>query len=136
VNWLADKVVEGLPSLPPELKPPMEASDELHEMITPQDVSSNMTAKEEWIPASKAVDRAEQSGHPITVTWLTRDAAKHGIRIRPSQQRGRHHKEVEWNSLAGYLLKRVRPEKESSEEEVAIRFREAQLRKRKARFLD
>src|SRR4029077_17273809 len=90
---------------------------------------------EEWIPASKAVEKAEQGGHPITLRWLTKNASKKGVRIRECQQLGRYHKEVEWNSLAGYLLKRPRTEEELDEKVTERRILEAEEKKRKERSL-
>src|SRR5262249_3389762 len=94
-NRLLDKVVDGLPPLPEELKPPTEAS--VDEAEVPID---SLTAEEEWLPASEAVKWAEQSGHPISLKWLTHDARKHGVRIRPRQLPGSHKQEVDWASLA------------------------------------
>jgi hypothetical protein len=133
VNWLADKVVDGLPPLPDELKQPVEAPAESQEVKVGLAVAPTATAPEEWLPASVAVERAEQSGHPITLKWLTQDAAKHGVRIRPRQLPGRHQQEVEWNSLAGYLLKQARPETELDDEEISHRIRAAQEQKRDER---
>jgi hypothetical protein len=93
--------------------------------------------KKEWLPASAAVERAEKAGYSINLSWLTRDAAKHGIRTRPRQLEGRHRSEVEWDSLAGYLMKqKAKPDEESEEEAVSERLREAQERKQKERPLD
>jgi hypothetical protein len=96
--------------------------------------SEQLPDNEEWLPASKAAERAEQSGHAITVKWLTKDAGKHGVKTRQRRLPGRHKKEVEWNSLAGHLLKQARPEEES--EAINHRIREAQEQKRKDRSLD
>jgi hypothetical protein len=130
VNWLVDTVVEGWPPLPEELKLPTEESvDEVE--VSPV----TLPAEEEWLPASKAVVRAEQSGHPTTLKWLTQNARKYGVRIRPRQLPGRHKQEVEWASLAAWLLKRRRPENDA-DEETADRLREAQEQKRRERPFD
>jgi hypothetical protein len=129
LNWLVDKVVDGSPPLPDELLPARPAS-----VDAPQSDGS-IAAHEEWLPASKAVERAEQSGQRITLTWLTRDARKHGVRIRPRTLPGSHKQEVEWSSLAGVLLKHARPARES-DDEVASRLRAAQEEKRRQYPLD
>ena len=132
----AFQVVDGLPPLPDEVKPPVAGSAESQEVSAGLAIALNTAAEEEWLPASTAVEWAERSGHPITLKWLTRDAAKHGVRIRPRQQSGNHKKEVEWSSLAGYLLKRDLTEDELNDEEISDRTREAQEQKRKERPLD
>ncbi len=111
-----------------------EESEEAREVETSLEVGLTTAANEEWVPALRAVERAEQSGHPITLKWLTQNSPKHGVRLRPCKQ-GRHHKEVEWNSLAGHLLKQARPEKELDEKVIDGRIREAQEQKRKERSL-
>ncbi|HTU92493.1 MAG TPA: hypothetical protein VMF69_20595 [Gemmataceae bacterium] len=136
INWLVDKVVDGLPPLPDEVKPPVKAPAEHPEVSVGLDVASSDATAEEWLPASAAVERAERCGHAITLKWLTQDACKHGVRIRPRQQPGRHKQEVEWASLAGYLLKRALPEDDGGEEEISARIREAQEQRRRERFLD
>jgi hypothetical protein len=60
---------------------------------------------EEWVPASEAVERAKRAGFGITPPWLSKYAEKNGVRTRPRQGPGNHRSEVEWNSLAGYLLR-------------------------------
>ena len=81
-NWLVDKVVDGWPPLPDELKPLTEASADVGEVAP-----GILTAVEEWLPASKAVERAEQCGHPILLKWLTRDAHKHGAWMSGASRR-------------------------------------------------
>jgi hypothetical protein len=98
--------------------------------------SAEPDAVEEWLPASAAVERAEQRGHAITLKWLTHDAAKHGVKIRPRELPGRHKVEVEWNSLAGHLLRPARSEEQSDEEAVSSRLREQAERKRRELPLD
>jgi hypothetical protein len=132
VNWLDDKVVDGWPPLPAELTsagngPTQEAS---------QDVSLGLAPNEEWIPAIAAVERAEQSGHPITLKWLTQDAPKHGVRVRPRQQPGRHKKEVEWNSLTPQLVKRTPRNIEQEDDGVHTRLHKAREQKRRECSLD
>jgi hypothetical protein len=136
VNWLMDKVVDRWPPLPDEVKPPVEAPAESQDMCASLTVAPNAIAKEEWLPASTAVERAERGGHPITLKWLTQDAAKHGVRIRPRQQPGRHKQEVEWSSLAGHLLKQAPPEDDLDDEEISARIGEAKEQKRRQHFLD
>jgi hypothetical protein len=88
------------------------------------------------VPAAKAVERAERAGHPISLKWLTQDAPKHGILLRPKELPGRHKQEVQWASLAGYLLRENRFEEEPDEEGIRQRLRAAQERKRQERSLD
>jgi hypothetical protein len=129
-NWLVDKVVDSWPPLPEELKPPTEASAAEMEVL-----SGTLPAQEEWLPASQAVERAEQQGHPISLKWLTQNARKHGVRIRRRQLPGSHKREVQWPSLAACLLKRPRP-KNDADEETADRLHKAQEQKRRERPLD
>ena len=131
VNWLADKVVDTWPPLPEELKEPYEAAvvD-----VSPDKVSS-MAPREEWLPASTAVERAEKNGHTITLKWLTQDASKHGVRIRPRQEPGRHKKEVEWISLAAVLVKRAK-RKDELDDGVSGRLQEVRAQKQRWRLLD
>jgi hypothetical protein len=142
VNWLVDKVVDTSPPVPEELTPPVEASAEEQEKEAPLDVSSTLPAKEEWLPATEAVERAEQKGFSVNIKWLTQDSPRHGVRIRKRQQPGRHKKEVEWTSLAGYLLKKghllkqAPAEEESDEEVLNSRIQEARKHKRTIRSLD
>jgi hypothetical protein len=103
---------------------------------------SQTAPTERWLPASEAVNLAEAKGHPITLKWLTQDASKHGVRTRPRQLPGKHKVEVEWGSLAGYLLRPLEqnrnPDEEEGcgQEEAAQRIREAKEQKRKNRSLD
>jgi hypothetical protein len=90
--------------------------------------------------------RANEMGYGIGLPWLTRDAAKHGLRIRPRppEKPGRHKQEVEWHRLAAYLLEskkphsRPNPEEEEgcSKEDVERRIRQASERKRQDRPLN
>jgi hypothetical protein len=59
---------------------------------------------EEWVPASVAVERAEEANHPIALSRLSKLAKQGKIRTRPRTLAGKHRLEVEWNSLSGYLL--------------------------------
>jgi hypothetical protein len=149
VNWLVDKVVDGWPPLPDELQPLRATSDEVLEEEAPLDRrvaptgggngntdGAGPASMEEWLPASKAAERAEQCGHPIPLKCLTKDACKHGVRIRPRQQAGKHRREVEWSSLAGYLLKRDQLEPGLDEEATNQRIRETRAQKRRERSLD
>jgi hypothetical protein len=136
VNWLADKVVDGWPPLPDELKQPTDASAELQEMEPPVDAGSNTAAVQEWVPASTAVERAELGGHRITLRWLTQGASKHGVRLRPRQRGDRHKQEVELTSLAVYLLKHPRRAKELDQNEIRGRIQAAREQKRKNLPLD
>jgi hypothetical protein len=106
---------------------------------TSQTARSDTTSGEEWLPAGKAIVRAEEAGYQITASWLSRDAAKKGVKVRPAQLPGRHKQEVEWNSLAGYLL-RVQAASEESEEEdeeeISQRVRKAQEQKKRSRPLN
>jgi hypothetical protein len=127
VNWLMDKVVDTWPPVPEELKQPSKTA----QAEVPPNVGSTMAPQGEWLPASRAVERAEYHGHHITLKWLTQDAHKHGVHIRPRQQRGRHKKEVEWRSLAGFLMKPAPSEKELDEEALSHRLSKARAQKRK-----
>jgi hypothetical protein len=131
MNWLIAKVVEAWPPLPEELQPPQPAPAAADEAFLEAELS-----QEEWLPAAKAVERAERAGHRISLKWLTQDAPKHGVRLRPRQLPGRHKREVEWSSLAGYLLRQQRPEEEPDEEGISQRLRAAQEHKRQERSLD
>jgi hypothetical protein len=63
------------------------------------------TTNGEWVPASKAVQLAQEKGYKIDLPWLSKSAARNGVKTRPKQLPGKHSLEVEWNSLAGYLLR-------------------------------
>jgi hypothetical protein len=130
MNWLVAKLVEAWPPLPEELQPPQPAPAAAGEALV--EVASS---PDEWVPASKAVERAERVGYAITLKWLTQDARKHGVRLRPKELPGPHKQEVHWGSLAGYLLGDNRSEKEPDEEGIRQRLREAQERKRQERSL-
>jgi hypothetical protein len=142
VNWLADKVVDTWPPVPEELRPPVEASVEKSKGEGPLDMNSIMPAKEEWLPATIALNRAEGKGFKVNIKWLTQNSAKHGVGIRKLQQPGKYKKEVEMNSLARYLfksgklLKRAPPEEEEDEDAVRRRIQKANEKKRKERTLD
>jgi hypothetical protein len=88
-----------------------------------------------WLPASKAVKMAERRGYKITLTWLTRDAATHGVQLRRHKLPGRHKVEVEWKSLAAYLLnskqRDIGAKQEEDEAEIKERIRAASEKKRK-----
>ena len=131
MNWLVAKLVEAWPPLPEELQPPQPAPAAASEALVEVESSP-----EEWVPAAKAVERAERAGHPISLKWLTQDAPKHGVLLRPKELPGRHKQEVHWASLAGYLLRENRIEKEADEEGIRQRLRAAQERKRQERSLD
>jgi hypothetical protein len=99
---------------------------------------------EEWLPASEAVERAEGAGFPITLSWLSRPPRKSGVRTRPRVMEGNHQLEVEWNSLAGYLM-REKAAKGSAEKRGAAeagtgdlqrRIAAASSQKRRSRPLD
>jgi hypothetical protein len=66
-------------------------------------------AFELWIPAERAVEEASKLNHDTQIKWLTQDAPKHGVRVRPRELPGRHKKEVEWGTLAAYLLGHRQP---------------------------
>ncbi|HEV3446382.1 MAG TPA: hypothetical protein VG099_17190 [Gemmataceae bacterium] len=97
-------------------------------------------SQEKWIPANEAVEKANQRGFKINVTWLTRDAAKRGVKVRPRQLPGNHKQEVEWNSLAGYLLEHRKLAQPAEEQEdpahIQQRILSAQQQRRKERPLD
>jgi len=139
VNWLADKVVDPWPPVPEALRPPVEASVEKSKGEGPLDMSSIMPAKEEWLPATMALERAEGKGFKVNIKWLTRDSPKYGVLIRERQLPGRHKKEVEMRSLAqcllkrGKLLKRAPSEDELDEEAISLRIKKESEKKRKAR---
>jgi hypothetical protein len=81
----------------------------LERYITEEEPSQ---AVAKWMPATEAVELAEESGYSIPLAWVSRDAKKHGVLVRPKQLQGNHKLEVEWNFLAVYLLehgKRIHP---------------------------
>jgi hypothetical protein len=75
------------------------------EMVVPAAPDPPQPIAEEWLPNSEAVKRAERAGFEITLSWLSRPPQKSGIKRREAQLPGDHRGEVEWNSLAGYLMK-------------------------------
>jgi hypothetical protein len=97
-------------------------------------------SQEKWMPAHEALEKANQRGANITLTWLTRDAPKRGVKVRPRQLPGNHKQEAEWNSLAGYLLehrKLAHPAEEQDDPaHTDQRIRSAQQQRRKERPLD
>jgi hypothetical protein len=102
---------------------------------------SSQGGEAKWMPVSEAVNKANEKGYNITPTWLTRDAAKHGVKVRPRLLAGNHKKEVEWNSLSGYLLENwtpaPRPAKEQDDQSsIDQRIQLARQRKQKERPLD
>jgi hypothetical protein len=131
VNWLADKVVDTWPPVPEELQEPREAS----EAEVGLSDGSTVASPEEWVPASEAVERAEKSGHPVGLKWLTQDAHKHGVRIRPRQQPGRHRKEVEWTSLILFLTKHAQGKMEL-DAGVSDRLQEVRAAKQQGRSFE
>ena len=86
---------------------------------------------EEWLPAAQAAERADRAGCPIDLPWLSRSAEKHGVKTRSHVLRGRHRREVEWNSLAGYLLRR-RAAETNSDDPPNDETKEIEERKQKA----
>jgi hypothetical protein len=94
-----------------------------------------VASPEEWLPATEAVERAEKSGHPVGLKWLTQDAHKHEVRIRPRQQPGRHRKEVEWTSLILFLTKHAQRKMEL-DDGVSDRLQEARAAKQLGRSLE
>jgi hypothetical protein len=131
VNWLADKVVDTWPPLPDELKNDPPAEEQVSLEVEPIGAT-----REEWLSATDAVERAEKAGYPITLKWLTKDAPKYGVKTRPRQLPGRHRVEVEWNSLAGCLLRAGPLDQESDEEAIGSRLAEVRERTRRERPLD
>jgi hypothetical protein len=61
--------------------------------------------QEEWLPASEALARADVVGHPITLPQLSKLATSGKVKSRPRTLPGKHQLEVEWNTLAGHLLR-------------------------------
>jgi hypothetical protein len=100
----------------------------------PLEASIRQVMADEWVPASKAVQAAEREGYPITLKWLTKDAFKHGVNLRPKQLPGKHKQEVEWWSLIDCLAKR-RAEYQD-DETLPRRIQEAQQRKQETRPLE
>jgi hypothetical protein len=105
-----------------------------------QPTGAESTAEgEEWLPAKEAVERAQQAGFQVRLSWLSRSAAKRGVKTRPRQLSGKHQLEVEWKSLAGYLV-RKKAERVGVEEpcdgDIGPRIEEASAKKRRARPLD
>jgi hypothetical protein len=106
-----------------------------------------VTARQEWIPATEAVERAERTGYTITQAWLSRlpKAAQAQVGTRPREQPGNHKLEVEWNSLAGYLTRTGPPQKppevedregEDDQEGINRRMEEEREKKRRERSPD
>jgi hypothetical protein len=96
---------------------------------------------EEWLPASKAVERAQKAGYSMSVSWLSRIRAHLSILIRPAALPGRHKKEVEWRSLIAYLVEHkskdggLQPEQDEGCDREAIerRMQEESARKHRTR---
>jgi hypothetical protein len=112
-------LVVGRPLPPDILRDLQSAAEAAHRHWLAADaahpVTVQGTAAEEWLPAAEAASRAEEKGYTITLSWLTRDAKKHGVRTRARQLSGRHKVEIEWRSLAAYLLDH-KPQKDSAEQ--------------------
>jgi hypothetical protein len=92
---------------------------------------------DEWMPASKAVERAQRAGLPAELSGLIRSPEKHGVKTRPRQLPGNHRLEVEFNSYAGYLARKKagRADAEKDEDgDPPVRERESiEERKKEAR---
>jgi hypothetical protein len=96
---------------------------------------------EEWLTAGEAVERANKAGISISLSWLTRDAKNRGVKVRAAVLPGRHRQEVEWNSLAGCLLRRAaQPDSDDPPDgqkaEIEERKRKAREQKRMNRSCD
>lgn len=65
--------------------------------------SAKTSQKEEWLPASQAIEWAAKKGYDITMKWITVDAPKKGLKIRESQFPPAK-KDVELGSLAMLLV--------------------------------
>jgi hypothetical protein len=63
-------------------------------------------AREEWLPAARAVELAQRADLSVTLDWLSRRSRRSGVRTRPRELPGNHQLEVDWYSLAGYLAKK------------------------------
>jgi hypothetical protein len=74
---------------------------------TKVDGSQGEEARKTWMPARQAVERAEKAGFTVSLPWISKHAGKNGVETRPRQLPGNHRLEVEWNSLAGYLLNKM-----------------------------
>jgi hypothetical protein len=107
---------------------------------TPASVSS-----EEWLTATRAVERAEAVEYALSLSLLNKYATKGKRKARQPPLNGNHKLEVEWNSLAGHLLRTKagkarggaeEAEAEPTEAETAQRIREEGERKRRGRSLD
>jgi hypothetical protein len=91
--------------------------DAVLEAVRPMDASAAEDGKD-WVPASVAVKRAAQAGFEITLPWLSKEAEKLGIKTRSNPGAGKHRREVNWSSLAGYLLLHLEMRKEKEEEDA------------------
>jgi hypothetical protein len=97
---------------------------------------------EQWMAANMAVARAEKASLPVSLSWLSRSAQKHGVKTRPQQMPGNHKLEVEWNSLAGYLAGRRATKSDADDpsdnvmKEVEDRKKQADEQKRRDRSAD
>jgi hypothetical protein len=120
LNWLVDKVVDTWPPGPEELRPPVKASVEKPKEEGFSDASSIVPAKGDWVPATKAVEWAEQKGYLVNIKWLTQNSSKRGVGVRKVKQPGKYKKEVELNSFALYLLKHGKLLKDASPEEEPV----------------
>jgi hypothetical protein len=94
---------------------------------------------EEWLPASKAVDRAQRAGLKVTTSWLSKlrtSGKPQEIKMRPPVLPGTHRFEVEWNSLAGCLGRRMTKGTEGEDPDVQRRLEKAREMKSRSRSLD
>jgi hypothetical protein len=95
-------------------------------------------AKEDWRPASEALDVARQKGYDITLDWISKRKGR--ICTRPRQLPGRHQLEVEMGSLGRVLFSEAirhagnanldEPD-ESEREQIEARKRTEQERRRR-----
>jgi hypothetical protein len=115
---------------------PQVAATALSYLASKIDSSRPFANPELWLPVSEAVEWAEKFGHNCSIKWLSSDAAKHGVRLRPAT-RGRNKKEVEWGSLSIHFLRRLRRRDEGATElEISEGIAKASSERKKSRPLD
>jgi hypothetical protein len=112
------------------------AASELYAILMQETGEAKKYTPEEWMPVGKAVERAQLEGYQTTITWLTRDAKKHGVQLRPKQLIGPHRKEVEWNSYIKALRTRANKNDGCDDQEAANNIREAHQHRAAQRSLD
>jgi hypothetical protein len=89
----------------------------------------------EWMPAQKAVEKAQAAGLQVNLSWLSRSAASAGVLTRTRIMPGKHKMEVEFNSLVHYLTHRETEVRNLSDSEARARIQAASASKKNKRPL-